>query len=68
MSLSRLTEPGGGGVGASCLSGGAGDNGTMGRVLQTQLPHVSEDGLHMKLRHQLLDRTAGTHPPLLACL
>jgi len=54
VSLSRQTEPGGGGAGTTRLSHGAGDEDAVRRVLQTQLPHISEDGLPVELRHQLL--------------
>lgn len=59
MSFSRLTEPGCGCDGTPCLSCGAGDDGTVGGVLQTQLAHISEDGLHVEFRDQLLDMRTG---------
>lgn len=39
------------------MSRRAGDDGSVGWVLQTQLHDIGEDGLHMKLSHKLLDRS-----------
>lgn len=58
VSLSVCSEPGRGCEGTSCLSRGAGDDGAVGEALQAQLAHVGEDGLHVKLRHQLLEMKA----------
>lgn len=58
VSLSVCSEPGRGCEGTSCLSCGAGDDGAVGEALQAQLAYVGEDGLHVKLRHQLLEMKA----------
>lgn len=57
MSLSPLTKPGRGRDGTPRLSSRAGDDGAVRGVLQTQLPHISEDGLHVVLGQQFLERT-----------
>lgn len=54
VTLSGLTEPGCGGDGTPHLSHEAGDDSTAGRVLQTLLSHVGEDGLHVELGHKVL--------------
>jgi len=54
MCLPLVAEPGGGGAGSSGLARWQGDDGTVSRVLQAQLAHVGEDGLHLQLCHQLL--------------
>lgn len=62
VSLSRLAEPGRGGGGTPHLPHEAGEDGATGRVLQTLLSHVGEDGLHVKLSHEVLHRRAGSLP------
>lgn len=60
VSLPVCSEPGRGCEGTSCLPCGAGDDGAVGEALQAQLAHVGEDGLHVELRHQLLEVKART--------